>query len=294
MKKDITFILGATGLLGQSVLYSGIESITGTKVIGLTRKPNMHPSLMQCSYDKKFIELIQSKGWNVKYIIAAAGFPSVYMSQKDPVTDHVHNFCPVLFTLELARAFNAKVIYISSIEVYGTEDNLTRTEDSLQNPCNFYGLNKQYSERYVTCYSHFFNISYLILRPSILISEAMSKNIIFEHKKALLSNHRVDIYCQPHSILNFIHVNDVSSAIKFLLQRNQWNDVFNVGSNEDLQVSSITQWVEKTFNCTLHINQLDTEYQFKTAPSAKIRALGWQPAMSIYDRLNNYFNALVT
>ncbi len=286
---DVTLVTGARGLLGKAIMQSHIGEITSTKLIGLSRKPSNDENIIECKYDQNFIQSIQSKGWNVKHIIAAAGFPPVYMSFKQPWNDNTNNFAPILFTLEMARAFGASIIYTSSVELYGSDHNALRQENSLLAPRNFYGLNKYFSERYVQFYADIFGVKYLILRPSIFIGENISKNIIFELKKAIHKTKTVDIYCTSDSVLNFIHVDDVSNAIEFLLQQNKWNEIFNIGSDEDLKISELIDWVEKTNKVKLNIHQCDTEFQFKTAPSGKINKLGWKPVKTIRERLDYYF-----
>ncbi|MEQ9115913.1 MAG: NAD(P)-dependent oxidoreductase [Rickettsiales bacterium] len=288
---DITLIIGATGLLGKSIMGSKeISKISSTKLLGVTRNRSLEPSeeLIISDYSKESAKKILFNYSNrIKNIIHCAGFPSVFMSLRDPINDHINNFDPVLFSLEIAKESKAKLFYISTVEMYGTDDCKDRSETSPRNPQNPYALNKMFSEEYIRLYQKIFGINFNILRPSIFIGDTIKKNIVFEIINAYQNSlESIPIYVDLNSKLNFIHVDEVTNIIRFLFEKNINNEIFNVGMEKSLSVNDLLKYFKTKYDFAPKINQLDDEYQYKTAPIEKLKSFGWKPKRDIFHYLD--------
>lgn len=284
---DITLVTGATGLLGKSIVESeGVSNASSTKLLGVTRNKNLKSSerMIVSDYSRNSANHIISKYSNrIKNIIHCAGFPSVFMSLKDPINDHFCNFNPVLFSLEIAKQSNAKLVYISTVEIYGANDCKDRSETSPRNPKNPYALNKMFSEEYIKLYQKIFDTNFNILRPSIFIGDTIKKNIVFEMIYAYQNNlDSIPIYVDLKSKFNFIHVDEVTNVIKFLFENNINNEIFNIGMEKSLSVNDLLRYFKNKYDFVPNINQLDNEYQYKTSPIEKLMSFGWKPKNDIF------------
>lgn len=284
---DITLVIGATGLLGKSIMESEeVSNASSTKLLGVTRNKNLKSSerMIVSDYSRNSANHIISNYSNrIKNIIHCAGFPSVFMSLKDPINDHIHNFNPVLFSLEIAKQSNAKLIYISTVEIYGANDCKDRSETSARNPKNPYALNKMFSEEYIKLYQKIFGTNFNILRPSIFIGDTIKKNIVFEMINAYQNNlESIPIYVDLKSEFNFIHVDEVTNVIKFLFENNINNEIFNIGMEKSLSVNDLLRYFKNKYDFIPNINQLDNEYQYKTSPIEKLMSFGWKPKNDIF------------
>lgn len=284
---NYTLVTGASGLLGSAIIQSErIRSLSKTEIISVTRMHLRSEEKFCISSDysmesaKKIIADYPAK---IKNIIHCAGLPSVYMSLLDPMSDHFNNFNPILFSLEIARKTGAKIFYISSVELYGSTSCEGRTEDSIKCPKNPYALNKMFAEEQIKLYHKLYGVEFNVLRPGIFIGENIRKNIIFE----IISTYQnqlseIKIYVDLKSKFNFIHVCEVTEVIEFLMEKNITNEVLNVGLETSVSVEELLNYFEKRYNFIPKIKQLDTEYQYKTAPIQKIKNLGWKPKRDIF------------
>lgn len=126
-------------------------------------------------------------------------------------------------------------IYISSSDVYKDHSRpVTTLESELSDPerLSSYGLHKYLSELIVknNC------PDYIILRSSMALGENLKKGPIFD----ILNNK--SLFISPTSRLQMITVKELANVIKFILNKNKTNDVFNVGGKGTVDFKNIQNY----------------------------------------------------
>ena len=90
-----------------------------------------------------------------------------------------------------------------------------------------------------------------------------------------------------------MHVDDLSSAIEFLIRNEISNDILNVGSNEVVSIKELSKLIQKVigFKGNLVFNQ---EYPDgnpkKLLDSTQINNLGWKSSISLEDGISNTYS----
>ena len=99
----------------------------------------------------------------------------------------------MLNVLEYTKNSCNKIIYGSSISVYGIPDKLPITERNKISPLLIYGANKYLCELYLKCYNAQFGLQYNILRISDTFGEFdKRKNAINNFLKSFIKNNNIN------------------------------------------------------------------------------------------------------
>ncbi len=90
----------------------------------------------------------------------------------------------------------------------------------------------------------------------------------------------------------FLHVDDLSNAIIFLLNNNTEEEILNIGSGEEISISELVEKIKKIINYTGEI-KFDDKYPDgnprKLLDSSKINSLGWKPEIKLDKGLENVY-----
>ena len=140
-----------------------------------------------------------------------------------------------------------KFIYLSSQAVYGIPKELPIAETHDLDPYTFYGKNKLITERIIAESK----INHVIFRVSSVygFGQDYSKSgVIAKFIKCLQSNRAPIVYNSLDSFSDFIHVEDVVSAIIAVLERSDIsNEAFNLGSNKATTLKEVLDVLYKYF-----------------------------------------------
>jgi nucleoside-diphosphate-sugar epimerase len=187
-----------------------------------------------------------------------------------------------LGTMQLAKVASdwgvRQFLYASSGSVYGVSNDLKVTENSALNPISDYNRTKMVAERCVL--SYFLNAQ--ILRPGTVcgFSPRMRLDVIVNRKVMEALDGSMKLFggeqVRPH-----VHIEDMSNAYIWLLERPQLTGVYNCGfeniSNRDL-VSRIAKVIWSEIE---HLPSDDPRsYRLN---SDKLLATGFTPKYSVAD-----------
>lgn len=194
--------------------------------------------------------------------------------------------------LECVRAYGnvKRFIHISTDEVYGEvgDDHEGCKEQSLLNPTNPYAATKASAEFMVRSYGHSFDIPFMITRFNNCYGEyQFPDKLIPKFLNLLMDSKKLPIHGKGDSRRNFIHVQDICSAVWILLRRGQLGEIYNVGSNDEFSVleiaSKLTELVKPGDVVDEHLQYVKdrdfNDYRY-CSDTAKLRKLGWSPEVS--------------
>jgi UDP-glucose 4,6-dehydratase len=148
--------------------------------------------------------------------------------------------------LECCREYGniKRFIHISTDEVYGEVDmeNEGCIEKSILNPTNPYAATKAAAEMLVTSYYHSFKLPVIITRGNNVYGPRQyPEKIIPAFISNLLNNTKCKIHGKGIARRNFIHVNDVCTAIETILCKGKLNEIYNIGTTNEYNVMEILQ-----------------------------------------------------
>jgi UDP-glucose 4,6-dehydratase len=191
--------------------------------------------------------------------------------------------------LECMRAYGnvKRFIHISTDEVYGEvgDDHVGCEEQSLLNPTNPYAATKASAEFLVRSYGHSFNLPFIITRGNNVYGEyQFPDKIIPKFVNHLLNGQKLPVHGNGNSRRNFIHAEDVCSAVWKTLELGKVGDIYNIGSDDEFSVLGIADEIlrimrpgESTAEHLEYVKDRDfNDYRY-CINTVKLRALGWKP-----------------
>ena len=205
--------------------------------------------------------------------------------------------------LEACRKYGKieRFIHISTDEVYGesmiTENEEKKHEGSILCPTNPYAATKAAAELIAKSYYHSFKMPIIITRGNNVYGpNQYPEKLIPRFVQQLVENKPVTIQGDGSNIRAFLHVNDVCSALKLVLEKGQIGEIYNIGS-DDHQEYTITQvahiLIEKIKN-TQNYNKWITYIEDRPfndkryyISNQKVKNLGWTINTDFYKGLDN-------
>ena len=205
--------------------------------------------------------------------------------------------------LEACRKYGKieRFIHISTDEVYGesmiTENEEKKHEGSILCPTNPYAATKAAAELIAKSYYHSFKMPIIITRGNnVYGSNQYPEKLIPIFIQQLLKDNPVTIQGDGSNIRAFLHVNDVCSALKLVLENGQIGEIYNIGSDDNheytiTQVAHILiEKIKKTQNYDKWITYIeDRPFNDKRyyISNQKVKNLGWSINTDFYKGLDD-------
>lgn len=194
--------------------------------------------------------------------------------------------------LEACRKYGKinKFIHISTDEVYGesmlSENEEKKHEGSVLCPTNPYAATKAAAELIAKSYYHSFKMPIIITRGNNVYGpNQYPEKLIPRFIQQLLEGKKVTIQGDGSNVRAFLHVNDVCSALKLVLEKGQIGEIYNIGS-DDQHEYTVTQvahiLIEKITGTKEHDNWIsyieDRPFNDKRyyISNQKVKDLGWK------------------
>lgn len=184
--------------------------------------------------------------YNIDTVVHFAAQSHVDNSFKNSIQFTRDNVLGTHTLLEACREYDRikRFIHISTDEVYGEVDmeNNGCVEKGVLNPTNPYAATKAAAEFLVRSYYHSFKLPIIITRGNNVFGPRQYPEKVIP---SFISNLLKDGVCKIHgrglSRRNFIHVNDVSTAVETILNKGKINDIYNIGTCNEYNVLEVLQ-----------------------------------------------------
>lgn len=194
------------------------------------------------------------------------------------------------------RNSNAKLVHISTDEVYGDILNGSSREDSPLKPSSPYSASKASSDLFVLAYARTYKMHNMITRctnnygPCQFPEKLIPKTII----RALRSL-KIPIYGSGSQIRDWIHVGDHCRAVELVMERGEPGEIYNISAQEEKTNKDVVVSILKILSKDEHLIEFvkdrpghDLRYSLD---STKIRVeLGWHPKHVFADGLKETVN----
>ncbi|MCW4047176.1 MAG: dTDP-glucose 4,6-dehydratase [Candidatus Bathyarchaeota archaeon] len=299
-------VTGGLGFIGSNFCrhmltkYADIELVNLDK-IGIGANPaNLH----DIENDKRYAfikgdicnpQLIDKAIRNVDAVVNIAAETHVDRSIADPNMFLQNNTVGTFTLLEAMRKHNhkAKLVQVSTDEVYGEALEGSFTENDPPNPSNPYSASKAAADMFVLSYCKTYGLNASITRctnnfgPYQLPEKLIPKTII-----RALRNLHVPIYGSGTNIRDWIYVEDHCEAVDAVLHKGKTGEVYNVSAGNEVmnveiakKILSILKKPESLITFVEDRPGHDIRYSLD---SSKIRAqLGWRPKFSFKQSLES-------
>ena len=157
--------------------------------------------------------------------------------------DNVHG---LHILLECCKEYGRieRFIHISTDEVYGEVDidEDECLESKILKPTNPYAATKASAEHLVFSYYHSFKLPIIITRGNNVYGpHQYPEKLIPKFINQIKNNEKCTVHGEGKTIRNFIHVDDVSSAVESILKYGGIGEIYNIGTKNEYSVMEIAR-----------------------------------------------------
>lgn len=287
------FIAGHNGLVGSSVL-NALRNEGFTNFILLDRV-----NLDLRSYND--VEFFFSTQKPDVVVLAAAKVGGILANINYPVDFLLENLKIQNNVISCANKYNVeKLIFIASSCIYPTNSRIPIDEDQLlggklEETNKFYAISKLAGISLCDAYHKQYNNNFISILPTNLYGPGDNFNLSNGHVlpslvrkfyEAKNNNHdSVEVWGSGNAFREFLHVNDLASAIVVLLKSNNLKyTTYNIGYGTDIKIKDLAIKISKIIgysgNIKFNSEMPDGVYR-KLLDSSRIRETGWSPIIDL-------------
>lgn len=307
LKGHTVLVTGATGLIGIS-LVRALLAIGDIEVLAFVRNIEKAKSILEENKNLKYIvgDIIESIEIENKidYIFHCASVTASKIMVEKPVETLVTSIEGTKNILELAKNKNSKsVVYISSMEMYGTFDNLNHdvTENDLGyiNPLKIrsnYPESKRLCENMCIAYMKEFGINVKIARLAQTFGAGIlpGENRVFaQFARSVISGNNIVLHTKGLSEGNYCYTRDCITGLLTILLKGENGEAYNVSNPAShTTIADMAKMVaDKIANGKINVifdipetntfgYATDTKMKLN---SDKLQKLGWIPEIGLED-----------
>ncbi len=200
--------------------------------------------------NKKIVKTIEIL--NPDIIIHLAALSGLKKCENDPKKAFEVNVTGTENVVEGCLNTNAKLIFISSREVYGSTINEKSNEDDMLNPDNIYGQTKVNAEKIIQNAAKNFELNYIILRLTNVYGPGSNSGVNRIIRESL-SKEKI-LVNGGEQILNFIFIEDVMELIHLVILNNKLSkQILNIGSKDTLSLKRFVELLEELLNNPINV-----------------------------------------
>jgi UDP-glucose 4-epimerase len=225
------------------------------------------------------------------FVFHLAANADVRFGTEHPRKDLEQNTLATFNVLEAMRAAGVRRIAFSSTgSIYGEPEIFPTPEDApFPIQTSLYGASKLAGESLIQAYCEGFGFQGYIFRFVSILGERYSHGHVFDFYKSLKANtDELRVLGDGHQRKSYLYIQDCIDAILMATERAQDKvNIFNLGTDECCQVNKSIGWITSHLGVTPRLTYTggkrgwigDSPFIFLDC--SKIRALGWQPKLSI-------------
>lgn len=257
-KQSNILVTGGCGFIGSNFLNYMVPKTPNNNYVNVdamyycASHKNIH-TRVNCAQNYKFVECNINDLSLIKYILKTEKITHiVHFAAQSHVDGSFEN--SLQYTddnvkgthtlLEAVRTVDPEIIFLhfSTDEVYGESQLNERPKDemSILCPTNPYAASKAAAEMLVNSYIHSYGLKCIISRGNNVYGpNQYPEKLIPRFIKLLKEDKKCTIHGTGESLRSFIHVYDVCTAVEVLLNKGQFGEIYNIGSDPTYEKSVI-------------------------------------------------------
>jgi len=287
-------VTGACGFLGSRIASQ--LAATGYRVVGLDREIGRAPRGVECRAmslpDDALADVLAAEAPSL--VVHTAGPASVVGSVVDPLADFEGSVRVHAHLLDAVRrsAPDARVIALSSAAVYGNPVSLPIAENAPLAPISPYGHHKVMCEVLMREYADVYSMNTCVLRIFSAYGAGLRRQLLWDVcEKA--SQGTVRLFGTGEETRDFIHADDVARAVLVLAHAAAFEgEAYNAAAGVETSVRELVTTLvgEIAPGAPIEFSgevRAGDPLRWRADISA-IRALGFEPSLSLDDGLAEY------
>lgn len=297
------YIAGRYGMVGRAIEHDA--QIHGFHIFGKSSR-ELDLTKRELVFDE-----IGSTSPDV-LVIAAAKVGGIQANSRYPVSFLSENLQIQTNLIDAAHHFAIpKLIFLGSSCAYPKFSDQPIKESSLLmgplEPTNkAYAVAKIAGVKLVEAYREQFGHDWLSLMPTNLYgkfdnfeienSHVLPSLLMRFHKAVVSKTNKVEVWGDGSPLREFLNVSDLAAAIMFLIKDDTKVPILNIGSGIEISIKDLAALIAKitNFKGTIEFDSIKPNgTPRKLLDSSNIRALGWEPKVSLEVGVNETYNWLL-
>lgn len=307
-------ITGATGLIGSQTVWAlachSLEKGKNLQILALVRNEEKARTVFRGLVDTGLVTLCLGDivepleiGQKVDYIIHGASATSSRFFVEKPVETIVTALQGTRNMLELARQKKVKkVVYLSSLEVYGTPDNtreyISETDYGYIDPMQVrssYSEGKRMAECMCVSYAKEYGVPVVVARLSQTFGAGVAYQdgrVFAEFARCAIEKRDIVLHTQGRTLRTYCYLRDAVSALFCLMLRGEAAQAYNVTNMDTaITIRDMAQLVcslvpDGSVKTVVDIPEDIASFGYNPEmvirlDSSKLQCLGWEPAVGI-------------
>jgi UDP-glucose 4-epimerase len=299
------FVTGAAGFIGSSLVDRLLAA--GHTVVGYDNFSTGQRRFLEGASKSPRFRLVQADLLDADELRAAivgceivfhlAANADVRFGTDHPFQDIEQNIIATYHVLEAMRASGIRRIAFSSTgSVYGEATVFPTPEDApFPVQTSLYGVSKVAAEGLISSYCEAFGFQGFIFRFVSILGERYTHGHVFDFYRKLLDEpSKLEVLGNGKQRKSYLYVQDCIDAIMLAIDRaTERINIFNLGQNEYCEVDQSIGWICERLNLKPKLSYTGGERgwigdnPFIFLDCSRIRALGWQPKLSIREGVIN-------
>ena len=234
---------------------------------------------------------------NFDYILHCAGGVSPNASLVKSITfnkDYEKNVTSIFKVLEFfsKKKRKPKIIFISTVSVYGNSKLKKIKEENNLNPVSNYSINKVIGEKVCRKFYQDNKFDILILRGSSIYGPGLKRQIIYD-VCSKIQRKQFFFFGSGREIRDFIHVSDFTNLIRCIINKGfKGYSVFNAGTGKGVKISKVIYYISKKLE--VKIKPKFNSFGKEENPTSlvpdikKVKKFNWSPKKNFYEGLDEY------
>lgn len=293
------FITGCAGFIGSNLADRLLEDghiVTGYDNLSTGREEFIAPALQSPNFtlvrgDMLDLPALTNAMRGAEFVFHLAANADVRFGTEHPRKDLEQNTIATFNVLEAMRANGIHQIAFSSTgSVYG-EAQVIPTPENTPFPVqtSLYGASKLACEGLIQAYCEGFGFQGFIFRFVSILGERYSHGHVLDFYKKLIENSKeLPILGDGHQRKSYLYVQDCIDAMLCVIEKAQEKvNIFNLGTDEYCEVNDSVELICNHLGLNPHRTYSGGDRgwigdnPFIFLDTAKIRAVGWKPKLSI-------------
>lgn len=291
--------------LGMHVVASGRSH---KKIEDILREEAEEYGTSLSIYEADINEELDYEG-KIDYLIhAASPTASQFFVERPEETRHtIVNGTRNVLNLALNKRVSG-MVYLSSVEALGDiKENTLLSEDAAgeideRKPRNSYNIGKREAEQLCSAYAHTHGLCVITARLAQVIGSNVAYDdwhVYAEFARSIVEKRDIVLKTTGESVRSACYVTDAINAILLLLLKGNAGEVYHVANESaagrivDVACMLTARYTDSHLRWDIKETTFYPDTTFWNMSAAKIRHLGWQPAVSLeeaYTRLISSFS----
>ncbi len=259
MKKSIVF--GANGYIGRHLVYYLHKQ--GQQVLAI--------DVAQTSIDnnQKYVPIditnenaVDGLDFDVDYIYCFGGLTGTnvgFDKYKDFVEVNEIGLLNILNHHRISKS-TARIVFPSTRLIYKGQKDVFLKEDDQKEALTIYAQNKLSCEEFLKQYATNFNIDFTVFRICVpygnVFDDKFSYGTVGFFLNKAKNNENIMLFGKGELRRTFTHVEDICNSIFEVLKKPQSkNNIFNIGSNDNLSLLEAATLFAKKYNVEIEFNE---------------------------------------